>query len=332
MSAPSIRPSLLLGLTALMLVSGFGRAEVAAADNSYPNRPVRIVIPFSAGGSTDILARPIAAKLQNLLGQPFIIENRGGAGGNIGAEAVARDKGDGYTIMITTSGVIDVNGSLYRKLSYSPEKDFAPISVIASLPNILVVSENSPFNSVQDIINKARSEPGHVTFGSGGIGTSNHLAGELLKYVEKIDMTHVPYRGGGPASLAVLSGEVSMLFATIPTAIQQVRAGKLKAFAVTSAKRSSAAPDIPTMEEAGVKNFAMEIWIGALAPKDTPPEIVQKLNAGIAEALKDPEVVSVLKNEGYEPIASTPEAMAVRIKEETAMWKKVIETSNIHVD
>jgi tripartite-type tricarboxylate transporter receptor subunit TctC len=310
-------------------VTAFMQSSAYAAEDQYPSRPVQIIVPFSPGGSTDILARPIAAKLQEIFGQPFVIENRGGAGGNIGATAVAHATPDGYTIMMTTSGVAVVNKSLYANLNYDPETDLVPISIVASLPNMLVVAKKSPFNSVRDLINGAKAEPGHLTFGSGGVGTSNHLAGELLKYVEKIDIIHVPYRGGGPAVIAALSGEVSMLFATIPTAIGQVRAGQLKALAVTSRQRSSAAPDIPTMAEAGVKDFAMEIWIGALAPKGTPPEITAKLSKAIAKVLQEPDILARLKTEGYEPVASTPEEMGKQIKTESALWKKVLGAAGI---
>ena len=301
-----------------------------AAEKAYPSRPVQIIIPFSPGGSTDILVRPIALKLQQLLGQPFVIDNRGGAGGNIGANAVAHAKPDGYTIMMTTSGVAVVNKSLYANLSYDPETDLVPISIVASLPNMLVVAKTSPFNSLQDLVAGAKTAPGRLTFGSGGVGTSNHLAGELLKFVEKIDLTHVPYRGGGPAVLATMSGEVSMLFATISTAIGQVKAGQLKGLAVTGQQRSSVAPDVPTMSEAGVKDFEMEIWIGALAPKGTPSEITEKLSRSIASVIADPDILSRLKSEGYEPVASTPGEMEKQIKTEAALWKKVIISAGLH--
>jgi len=274
--------------------------------------------------------RAIAAKLQDMLGQPFVIENRGGAGGNIGAAAVAFAKPDGYTLMMTTSGVVVVNKSLYSNLSFDPENDFVPISIIASLPNVLVVAKKSPFNSVGDIVRAAKAEPGHLTFGSGGIGTSNHLSGELLKYIEKIDITHIPYRGGGPAVIAALSGETSMLFATMPSAIGQVRAGQLKALAVTSRQRAAALPDVPTMAEAGVQDFAVEIWIGALAPKGTPLEITEKLSKAIAEVLKDPDIRKRLEAEGYNPVASTPADMSKQIQTESALWKKVIGAAGLH--
>jgi tripartite-type tricarboxylate transporter receptor subunit TctC len=327
----------LILVTANLRKIGFAMIFVAAAqvtvygaEDHYPSRPVHVILPFSPGGSTDILVRPIAAKLQDMLGQPFVIENRGGAGGNIGAAAVAFAKPDGYTLMMTTSGVVVVNKSLYSNLSFDPENDFVPISIIASLPNVLVVAKKSPFNSVGDIVRAAKAEPGHLTFGSGGIGTSNHLSGELLKYIEKIDITHIPYRGGGPAVIAALSGETSMLFATMPSAIGQVRAGQLKALAVTSRQRAAALPDVPTMAEAGVQDFAVEIWIGALAPKGTPLEITEKLSKAIAEVLKDPDIRKRLEAEGYNPVASTPADMSKQIQTESALWKKVIGAAGLH--
>ena len=307
-------------------------AFTSALAQSYPDRPIRVIVPFAAAGSTDILIRTVGQKISESLGQTLVIDNRGGAGGAIGAELAARSAPDGYTIMATTSGVVVVNQSLYKKLSYDPVKDFAPIAIIASLPNMLVVHPTLPVKNVQEMIGLAKARPGQLTFASGGNGTSNHLAGELLKFLAKVDITHVPYKGGGPAVLAVVSGEVTLLFATMPSAIPQVSGGRLKALAVTSRKRASATPNLPTMIEAGVKDFEVSIWIGALAPHGTPPQVVATLNREIVRALGVPDVAARLRAEGYEPIGGTPQDMAASIAAEAATWARVIKAAGIRAD
>ena len=291
-----------------------------------------MVVPFAAAGSTDILIRTVGQKMGESLGQTLVIDNRGGAGGAIGAELAAKAAPDGYTIMATTSGVVVVNQSLYKKLSYDPIKDFAPIAIIASLPNMLVVHPTLPVKNVQEMIALAKAKPGQMTYASGGNGTSNHLAGELLKHLAKVEITHVPYKGGGPAVLSVVSGEVTMLFATMPSAMPQVGAGRLKALAVTSRKRASATPNLPTMIEAGVKDFEVSIWIGALAPHGTSLQIIGVLNREIGKALGSPEVAARLRAEGYEPIGGTPQDMAASIAAESATWARVIKAAGIRAD
>ena len=322
---PDLRKIILSGVLA-------GAAATVAHAQTYPDKPIRVVVPFAAAGSTDILIRTVGQKMSESLKQTLVIDNRGGAGGAIGAELAAHAVPDGYTIMATTSGVVVVNQSLYKKLGYDPIKDFAPIAIIASLPNMLVVHPTSPVKNVQELIALAKAKPGQLTYASGGNGTSNHLAGELIKYLGHIDITHVPYKGGGPAVLAVAAGEVTMLFATMPSAIPQVSAGRLKALAVTSRKRSAAAPNLPTMIEAGVKDFEVAIWIGALAPRGTPPQIIGVLNKSIVNALQATEVAARLRAEGYEPIGSTPQEMAAGIATESATWSRVIKAAGIHAD
>ena len=234
--------------------------------------------------------------------------------------------------MATTSGVVVVNPSLYKKLNYDPIKDFAPVSIIASLPNMLVVHPNAPVKNVQELIALTRVKPGQLTYASGGNGTSNHLAGELMRYLTKIELTHVPYKGGGPAVLAVLSGEVTLLFATMPSAMPQVSSGRLKALAVTSRTRASAAPSLPTMIEAGVKDFDVSIWIGLMAPRGTPPKAIALLNKSVVAALQSPEVAARLRAEGYEPIGCTPQEMAASIVTESATWAQVIKGAGIRAD
>lgn len=238
------------------LVAAGGLAHPAwAADASYPTKPVRIIVPFAAAGSTDILARAVASRLSEHLGQSVVIDNRGGAGGVIGADLAAKSPPDGYTILVTTAGVIVTTPSLHKKLPYDSIKDFAPIGIIVSLPNMLVVHPSLPVKSVSDLVRLAKSKPGELSYSSGGIGTSLHLGGALLSYLTGVDIVHVPYKGGGPAVLAGVTGEVAFLFATMSSAINQAKAGKLRALAVTSAKRSPVMPELPTMVEAGVKGF-----------------------------------------------------------------------------
>lgn len=302
------------------------------ADTDYPTKPIRVIVPFAAGGSTDILIRTVGQRMSEQMGQSLLIDNRGGAGGALGAELAAKAPPDGYTIMATTSGVIAVNPSLYRKLSYDPFNDFTPISIIATLPNMLVVPRSMPVKNVRELIALARAKPGQLTYASGGNGTSNHLAGELLKYLVGVDITHVPYKGGGPAVLAVMTGEVTMLFATMPSAMAQVKAGRLKALAVTSRKRSSAIPELSTMIESGVKDFVVSIWIGAVAPRGTPARSVERLNREIVKALQAPDIAARLREEGYEPVGGSPEEMTADIKTEFDTWARVIKAAGIHAD
>ena len=312
-----------------MLIAGFC---AGAADGDYPVKPIRVIVPFATGGSTDILIRTVGQRMSESLGQQLLIDNRGGAGGALGAEMAAKAPPDGYTIMATTSGVVVVNPSLYKKLSYDPIKDFAPVSIIASLPNMLVVPPSMPVKDVRGLIALAKARPGQLTYASGGNGTSNHLAGALLNYLAGVDMTHVPYKGGGPAVLAVMTGEVAMLFATMPSAMLQVKGGRLKALAVTGRTRSPAVPALPTMLESGVKDFVVSIWIGIMAPRGVPANVVERLNREVVKALQVPDVSTRLKDEGYEPVGGTPENMAADMKTETATWAKVIKAAGIHAD
>jgi len=314
------------------LIAAGACTAAPAAEPPFPSRPIRVVVPFAPGGATDILVRSVGQKLNELLGQPAVVDNRGGAGGAIGAEIVARSAPDGYTIMATTSGVIVVNPSLYRKLGYNPAVDFAPVTIVASLSNLLVVSPSSPAKSVKELVALARAKPGTLTYASGGNGTSNHLAGELLKYLAGVNLVHVPYKGGGPAVLATMSGEVSMLFATLPSALAQAKSGKLRALAVTSRKRNDSLPEVPTMIEAGVKDFELVVWVGVLAPRGTPAGHIARLNGDIGRALQAPEVAARLRAEGYDPVGSTPAEMAAAIKTETAMWARVLKAAGIQAD
>lgn len=303
-----------------------------AADDSYPSRPIRVIVPFAPGGSTDTLIRSVGQRLNELTGQPIVIDNRGGAGGAIGAELAARSTPDGYTIMATTSGVIVANPSLYAKLNYNPVTDFDPVTIIAGLTNILVVSSSSPAKTVGELLAMAKAKPGVLTYGSGGIGTSNHLAAELMKHLTHVDMIHVPYKGGGPAVRAAIAGEVTMLFATIPTVLQQVKTGKLRALAVTSRERAGELPQVPTMIESGVKDYEVQIWIGVLAPHGTPPRYIQKLNNAIKRAITSPDLGGRLRAGGYNLIGNSPSEMAAVIKTESARWGAVIRQAGIRAE
>jgi tripartite-type tricarboxylate transporter receptor subunit TctC len=318
----------LLLIAAQVLALAFASVALAAEDD-FPSKPIHVVIPMAPGGATDILVRPLADRLSKILGSPFIIDNRGGAGGNIGGDLVAKSPPDGYTLLVTTSGLMVANKSLYDKLPFDPDADFAPVGIIASLPNVLAVAHDSPYHSVQDVIAAARKKPGTLTFASGGSGSSNHLAGELLKSLAGIDMVHVPYRGGGPAVIAVMAGDVTMLFATLPSAIPQIEAGRLRPLAVTSRTRASSLPDVPTMIEAGVKDFDFSIWIGALAPRGTPPPIIEKFHQAILQALDAPDIQQRLRSEGYEKVGGSPAQMAAIMKSESATWARVIRAAGI---
>lgn len=302
-----------------------------AAD--YPIKPIRIIVPFAPGGATDLLIRPVGSKLSELLGQPMVIDNRGGAGGNLGAEFAAQAAPDGYTLMVSTAGVVVTNRSLYKKLAYDPVTTLDPVSIIASLPNVLVVSPKSSISSVADLIARAKARTGNITFASGGSGTSNHLAGELLKHLTQAEMTHVPYKGGGPAVVATISGEVTILFATMPSAMQYVKAGRLNALAVTSAQRSPAAPEVPTMAEAGVKGFEVsENWVGALVPRGTPGAIVGRLHKAIVQSLEDADIQKRLAAAGYERVGNSPAQMGQSIKRQSQTWEQIIKAAKLRAD
>jgi|SRR5579871_3180775 len=330
-SAIALQVFLRLCLAVMRLCLAVSPLAASAADN-FPNKPIRVVVPMAPGGAIDILMRPLADRIGTILGAPVVIENRGGGGGNIGGEAVARASPDGYTLLVTTSGLVVANKSLYRKLPFDPEADFAPVCIIAALPNVLVVNAESPYKSVRDIIEAAKAKPGQLTFASGGNGSSNHLAGELLKSLAGVDLVHTPYRGGGPAIVAVMSGEVAMLFATLPSAVGPLRSGKLRALAVTTRDRAPSLPDVPTMMEAGVKDFDMSVWIGALAPKGTPQPVIHKFNQAIVQALESPDVQERLTAEGYQRVGDSPAEMADVIRVESAKWSRIIKGAGIKAE
>ena len=319
-----------LGAAALASVC-LGTSGLAVAQ-SYPERPVKLVVPFPPGGPTDGMARIIGQKLAEKWGHPVIIENRGGAGGGIAAESVAKSAPDGYTLFFGTTGTQTINPSLYAKLAYDPVKDFVPISLVATTANVLVVNPSLPVKTVKDLIEYARANPGKLTFGSAGNGSSNHLAGELLKSMAGIEMVHVPYKGSAPALNDLLGGQLSMMFDVLSTALPQVASGKTRAIGVTSPKRSSIAPEVPTIAESGLNGYEVVIWFGVLAPTGTPATVVNRVSADLAAILKTPEMQERLAKIGAEPAGTTPEQFAAIMRADTAKWSKVVKASGARVD
>ena len=317
---------------ALGAASGLSQAQIA-----WPSKPVKIVVPFAPGGTTDILARAVAPELAKAFGQAFVIENRAGAGGNIGAEQVAKSAADGYTLLMGTVGTHGINKSLFAKLAYDPQKDFAPITLVAGVPNVMVMNTERAkalaINTVPDFIAYARKHPGELNMASSGSGTSIHLAGELFKTSTGIYMTHIPYGGSAPALLGLVSGQVDVMFDNLPSAIALIKSGKLKAFAVTSAQRSGAMPDLPTVAEAApLKGFDATSWFGLLAPSGTPQAVVNRLQQETAKALNSPEIKEKLLAQGAIPSGNTPQEFAALIDAEIKKWAVVVKASGARVD
>ena len=303
-----------------------------AAEQPYPSKPIRLVVPFPAGGPLDVIARAIGQKLSLAWAQPVIIDNRPGAGGNIGADLVAKSAPDGYTILEGALSTHAVNVSLYSKMPYDPIKDFAPITLVAVTPNVLVLNPSVPANSVAELIGYARANPGKLAFGSGGNGSAGHLAGELFKTEARVDMVHVPYKGAAPAMQDLLGGQIQLMFDNLASSMQQVRAGKLKAIAVTTAKRSPLAPDLPTLAETGLPGFDIYTWWGFLAPAGTPKEIIAKWNAEVTRILNTPEMQAYFAQQGAEPSPTSPEQFEALIQREIPKYAKIIKASGAKVD
>lgn len=298
-----------------------------AQDSSYPKQPVTLVVPFPAGGPTDAMARVLALKLGERLGQQVIIDNRGGAGGSIAAEFVARAPGDGYTLFFGTTGTMAINPSLYSKLRYDPVKDFAPVSLMATTMNVLVVSPEVPVKNLGELIALAKAKPGDLTYGSAGNGSSNHLSGELFRTAAGIQINHIPYKGSAPAMIDLLGGRLSMMFDTIAQQTQNISAGKVHALAVTGTKRSPLLPSVPTAQEAGLKGYDVSIWYGVLAPKSTPAPVIDRLQREMAEVMATDEMKKRMEADGAEARANTPSEFAALIKSDTAKWTPVVKNS-----
>jgi len=316
-------------LIALVLCSLFVAA--AGAQDAYPSRPVRFILPFPPGGGTDILGRLIADRLSAGLGQPVVTENRGGAGGNVGAEAAAHSAPDGYTIVLVAPSLA-ISPSLYSKLNYDPVRDFAPISLVATVPNVMITNPSVEVQTLKEFIALARSKPGEMNFGSGGSGTSNHLAGELFNIVTGAKLVHVPYKGVNLAMQDVLSGRVQLVFIGIPAALPHIKAGRLRALALVAPQRSPALPELPTAAEAGLKDFEVTTWYGVLAPAGTPQPIVTRLNAELGTIMHTADVKERLAGMATDPLTSTPEEFAAYLKQEIAKWGDVVRKANLKAD
>lgn len=304
-------------------------ASAAVAQSGYPDRPVRMLVGYPPGGPVDIIARIVADRLTELWGQAVVVENVSGAGGNIAGDRAAKSAPDGYTLMMATNAQLAVNPSLYAKMSYDPAKDLAPIVQAVYSPNILVVSNDVPAKNVQELVAYARTQPGKLTFASAGVGTTQHLSGELFKSMAKIDIQHVPYRGAAPVITDLLGGRVTMFFGAISPLIPLVRDGKVRAIAVTSPTRFGAAPDLPTMIEAGYPGFVSILSSGLMAPAGTPPAIINKVHQDTVKVLAMPDVRAKLKGIGMEVIGNSPAEFAAAIKTETPQWAKVIKDAGI---
>jgi tripartite-type tricarboxylate transporter receptor subunit TctC len=298
----------------------------------YPDKPIRLIVPYPPGGGTDTLARPLAQRLAAELGQPVIVDNRGGAGGNLAMEAVARAPADGYTLVLALTPQLAVNISLYDKVRYDPRHDFAPITLLAEGPYLLVVHPSVPVNSVSELIALAKAKPGELNYATSGIGSGAHMAAELFTGMTGTRMTHTPYKGGGQALTDVLAGHVQVLFAPPVTVTQHVANGRLRALAISGTKRSASLPSVPTMSEAGVPGYDSSVWYGVLAPAATPKEIVATLNAAMLKILKQPDFHALLVTNGMEPIGSTPSEFSNYIDTEIVKWSKVIKSAGIKVE
>jgi tripartite-type tricarboxylate transporter receptor subunit TctC len=303
----------------------------AALAQPYPAKPVRLVVGFPPGGGTDIMARLLAAKLPELLGQSFVVENRPGAASNIATEHVARSAPDGYTILVATA-TLAMNPAFHKKLPFDVLRDLAPVSIFSDSPNVLAVRAGLAAKDVDALLALARAKPGVLNYSSAGTGTTQHMTGELFKLRTGTDIVHVPFKGTGPSLTALIAGDVDMTYVNIPALLPQVRAGRLRALAVAGAKRSELMPDVPTMKEAGVDGVEVTIWYGVLAPAATPRDIVDTLAAAVIKAARSPDIRSRLLEQGAAPIGNTPEEFVRQLREEVARWKKVVADSGMRID
>jgi tripartite-type tricarboxylate transporter receptor subunit TctC len=324
-----MRATLLAALTGIAL---FAAAVPAAHAQAWPSRPLKIVVPFAPGGSTDIFARLVGERLATALGQPVVIDNRPGAGGNIGADLVAKAPADGYTLLMATTGVMAINNAMYRNMTYDAEKDLKPVAYIASITNVLIVPAGSPLKNVGDVIAAAKAAPGTLSFASSGSGSSTHMSGEMFRLMTGTQLLHVPYKGSGQAMPDVISGRVSMMFENMPGVVSHIKAGKVKVLAVTGLQRTPALPDVKTVAESGVPGYESLSWSGIAAPAATPPEVVARLNREINAIITNPEMRQKLAEQGAEAVPGTPEAFAEHIARERKKWSRVVHDANIVVN
>lgn len=306
--------------------------SLSLAQDKYPSKPITIICPYPAGGNTDQRSRQFGRFMSTALGVPVVVENKGGAGGNIGTEAIVRAKPDGYTIGMGNFAPLSVNPTMFKKLSFDPQKDLAPICLIERGPLVLMVRPDSPFKSVKDIIAAAKAKPGQLTYANGGTGGSHHLAAEMFKMMAGVDIINIPYKGGAPAAMDLMGGQVDMMFEQMYAASANMRAGKLRALAITSLKRSPLFPDVPTMAEQGFPGFEISNWQGFVAPAATPPAILQLLNDVTNKALLDPTIKAQMLAQGNELGGGTPAQFAAHIKVEAERWSKLVKSAKISAD
>ena len=320
-----------LAIAAGLALAGLGASAAHAQAGSYPDKPIRFLVPYPPGGGTDVIARIVQASFQAALGQPIVIENRGGAGGSVGTDVVAKSAPDGYTVLFTLSSHT-INPAIFPKLAYDTVKDFEPVGMVASLPQILAANPQLAVNNIAGLIAMAKAKPDGLSFASVGNGSPGHLAGELFQIRTGTKMTHIPYRGGGPAVTDVMAGQVPLLWVSIPAAVQFVKAGKLKALGVSTLKRSAALPDVPTLHEAGVADFEVDSWYAMFVPAKTPKAIIDKLNQALNTVLSDPVIREKLLAQGAEGVGGTPQALAKVVAAELPKWAKLVKDRGITAD
>jgi tripartite-type tricarboxylate transporter receptor subunit TctC len=323
----SVAATLIAFLQWMVLLS----APMAYAQG-YPNKPIRLIVPYAPGGATDIIGRAAAAEISKTIGQQVVIENRPGAGGNLGAEMVARAAPDGYTMVVSPSSLHGITPFLYSKLNYDPNKDLAPVIVLGAFANVLVVNPGVKANSVSELIAMIKSQPGKVSYASSGSGSTIHLSGEMFKHMLKLDIEHIPYKGSAPALTDLMGGQVQLMFDNIPSAIPHIRSGKLRALATTGSKRSASLPDLPTMIEAGLPGYESTAWFGLAFPAGTPKEIVAKMNAEGVKATKSPDFIKRMNDLGYDIVGGSPDLMSSMIQDELKRWGPVVKASGAKVD
>lgn len=328
MKTPFTRRAVMAGIAAL----GLGSMASPALAQGFPNKPITMVVPFAAGGGTDIAARIIAPKMSELLGQNVVIENVAGAGGNIGASRVAKAPADGYTLLMGTISTHAINPAVFKAMPHDVVKDFAPISLLVLVPSVLTVSNDFPASNVKELIDRLKAEPDKHSYASSGVATPQHLGGELFKTMTGTKMQHIPYRGGGPALQDVVSGKVAMIFDNLPSSAEQIRAGKVRGFAVTTKTRSPAFPDMPTMEEAGLPGYEIYSWNALFAPAGTPKDIVAKLNDAANQAIKDPVIAKRLSDLSNVIVGTTPEQLGEHVKAELAKWGPIAKAAGASVE
>lgn len=322
-------------LSKLMLIIfafAFAMSGVQAKATTYPERPITMIVTFAVGGSSDVLARSVANAMSQGLGKPIVVENRPGAGGNIGAEAASKAAPDGYTILFGTNGTLGIGPALYKNLRYDPQKDLVPVGVLHQLPLVMIVNPQVPANNLGELIAYAKSNPGKLTFASAGVGSASHLTAELFKIAAGIDIMHVPYKGGGAATADLISGHVSMMLETIPNALPLARGGQMRALGVTTKERSANAPDLPTFSESGLPNFDISAWTGIFVPAGTPKAIIDRLNAETIRISTDPAYIAQIRNMGTDVASSSADAFGAFVAKDVANWTEAIQRSGTRAD